>query len=60
MFGIPRLYHKLQLQKKRKLADACEKTIETLHSFGQETAFKDDITLLGIEYLGNDQTPDES
>ncbi|MDK2847827.1 MAG: phosphoserine phosphatase RsbU/P [Desulfuromonadales bacterium] len=60
MFGIPRLYHKLQLQKKRELAAACEKTIETLHSFGQETAFKDDITLLGIEYLGNDKTPSES
>jgi|GEM_PF-2573932 hypothetical protein len=47
-------------KKKRELAAACEKTIEALHSFGRETAFKDDITLLGIEYLGNNQTPDES
>lgn len=56
MFGVQRLYHKLKLQKKRNLAAACEKTIENLHIFGQKTPFKDDVTLLGIEYLDNSDT----
>jgi sigma-B regulation protein RsbU (phosphoserine phosphatase) len=54
MFGPRRLYGKLQQQKKRRLSVACDKTVEALHDFGQKTPFKDDVTLLGIEYRGHD------
>jgi sigma-B regulation protein RsbU (phosphoserine phosphatase) len=50
MFGLQRLYRKLLLQKKRSLPAACDKTIEALHCFGLENPFKDDVTLLGVEY----------
>lgn len=52
MFGLQRLYNKLLLQKKRSLARACDKTIESLQSFGQKTPFKDDVTLVAMEYHG--------
>ena len=55
MFGMRRLFNKLQQQRKRSLAAACEKSIEALHSFGLQSPIKDDVTLLGLEYLGEGQ-----
>ncbi|APG23826.1 PP2C family protein-serine/threonine phosphatase [Syntrophotalea acetylenica] len=52
MFGPQRLYRKLQQQSKRRLAAACDQIIETLRTFGQKTPFRDDVTLLGIEFGG--------
>jgi sigma-B regulation protein RsbU (phosphoserine phosphatase) len=52
MFGPQRLYRKLQQQSKRQLAAACDQIIETLRTFGQKTPFRDDVTLLGIEFGG--------
>lgn len=52
MFGLQRLYNKLQLQKKRSLTSSCDKTIEYLQSFGQKMPFKDDVTLVAMEYRG--------
>lgn len=57
MFGLQRLFQKLLLQKKRSLSAACEKTIEALRSFGQKTPFKDDVTLVGMEYHGRKNPP---
>lgn len=52
MFGMRRLFSKLQQQRKRSLDAACEKSIEALHSFGRQSPLKDDVTLLGLEYHG--------
>ncbi|OEU61496.1 MAG: hypothetical protein BA870_07600 [Desulfuromonadales bacterium C00003094] len=52
-FGQERLFRKLAANRKRALEPACDNLIETLKSHGQDIIFKDDVTLIGIEYLGN-------
>lgn len=53
-FGQERLFRKLATNRKRALEPACDNLIESLKSHGQNIIFKDDVTLIGIEYLGND------
>lgn len=53
-FGQDRLFNKLAANRKRALEPACDNLIEALKSHGQDIIFKDDVTLIGIEYLGND------
>lgn len=52
-FGQERLFRKLSVNKKRHLEPTCDNLIEALKSHGQDIIFKDDVTLVGIEYLGN-------
>jgi sigma-B regulation protein RsbU (phosphoserine phosphatase) len=52
-FGQTRLYRKLESLKILPLEPSCEKIIESLHNFGRGTALKDDVTMIGIEFLGN-------
>jgi sigma-B regulation protein RsbU (phosphoserine phosphatase) len=51
-FGANRLVDKLRRLGKRSLDAACESVIDCLETFGRGSAQKDDMTLLGIEYLG--------
>ncbi len=53
-FGQERLFRKLISNKKRPLEPACDNLIEALKSHGKDMIFKDDVTLIGIEYRGND------
>ncbi len=53
-FGQERLFRRLAANRKRALEPACDNLIEALKSHGQDIIFKDDVTLIGIEYLGND------
>ncbi len=55
-FGQERLFRKLATNRKRTLEPACDNLIEVLKSHGQDIIFKDDVTLVGIEYLGNDRS----
>lgn len=55
-FGQERLFRKLAANRKRALEPTCDNLIESLRSHGQDIIFKDDVTLIGIEYLGNDQS----
>jgi sigma-B regulation protein RsbU (phosphoserine phosphatase) len=52
-FGQERLFRKLTSNRKRALEPACDKLIESLKGHGQDIIFKDDVTLVGIEFLGN-------
>ncbi len=52
MFGQERLFSKLAANRKRPLDPACNNLIEALKSHGQGTMFRDDVTLIGIEYQG--------
>ena len=52
-YGQERLFHKLAANRKRSLEPACDKIIESIKGHGQDTIFKDDVTLVGIEFLGN-------
>lgn len=52
-FGQERLFRKLSANKKRPLEPACDHLIEALKSHGKDMIFKDDVTLIGLEYLGN-------
>ncbi|OEU49235.1 MAG: hypothetical protein BA871_05120 [Desulfuromonadales bacterium C00003096] len=53
-FGQERLLRKLAANRKRALEPACDNLIEALKSHGQNMIFKDDVTLIGIEYLNHD------
>ncbi len=53
-FGQERLLRKLAANRKRALEPTCENLIEALKSHGQDITFKDDVTLIGIEYLNHD------
>ncbi|APG27385.1 hypothetical protein A7E78_05740 [Syntrophotalea acetylenivorans] len=55
-FGQERLFRKLTANKKRPLEPALDNLIEALKSHGQDMIFKDDLTLIGIEYLGNNDS----
>ncbi len=52
LFGQERLFRKLGAMKKLPLDSSCEKIIAALRSFSREAPLKDDVTLMGIEYLG--------
>ncbi len=54
MFGQQRLFQKLAANRRRTLDAACNHMVEALISYGQTQAFRDDVTLLGIEYRGQD------
>lgn len=51
-FGQERLFRKLASNRKRALEPACDNLIESLKGHGQDILFKDDVTLVGIEFLG--------
>lgn len=51
-FGQDQLFRKLAANRKRPLEPACDHLIEALRSHGQEMVFRDDVTLIGIEYSG--------
>ncbi len=53
LFGQERLFHKLTGNRKRALEPACDNLIEALKNHGQDTLFKDDVTLVGIEFSDN-------
>jgi sigma-B regulation protein RsbU (phosphoserine phosphatase) len=53
LFGQERLFRKLEAVKKLPLDPSCEKVITALCNFRQDAPVKDDVTLIGIEYLGN-------
>ncbi len=50
-FGQEHLFRKLAANKKRALEPVCDNLIEALKSHGRDILFKDDVTLIGIEYL---------
>ncbi len=52
MFGQQRLFQKLAASRRRTLESTCNHLLETLISFGPAPVFRDDVTLLGIEYRG--------
>lgn len=52
LFGEERLRRRLTSQHIRPLDAVCGKVIEALHDFGRGGLFKDDVTLLGVEYTG--------
>jgi len=59
MYGEERFCIDLRALKERPLSVCCEKIIEHLFAFGQDAPQKDDVTLLGIEFLGSDHTKPE-
>ncbi|MEZ4598735.1 MAG: PP2C family protein-serine/threonine phosphatase [Syntrophotaleaceae bacterium] len=53
-FGQKRLYRKLESLRKLSVEACCDKVIESLCDFGQGAPIRDDVTMLGIEFLGED------
>lgn len=51
-FGLPRLLDLLERLRTTPLDEVCGRVIEALHRFGENEPRQDDVTLLGIEYLG--------
>lgn len=52
MFGMEKLTRRLFEQRRRPLENCCGKVVESLFDFSHTVAPRDDVTLLGIEYLG--------
>ena len=52
MFGAERFFGTLQRLRDRPLAAGCDGVVEAVRSFAQGTPPQDDLTLLGIEFLG--------
>jgi sigma-B regulation protein RsbU (phosphoserine phosphatase) len=52
LYGEERLALQLARLQAFPLGEVCERVVDSLHAFGQGRSLEDDVTLLGIEYLG--------
>jgi sigma-B regulation protein RsbU (phosphoserine phosphatase) len=52
LFGQDRLFRKLENLINLPLETSCDKIIESLHSYGKGAPIRDDVTMMGIEYIG--------
>lgn len=52
LYGAERLFQNLTELREESLYGTCQKAIETLHAFHRARPLGDDVTLLGIEFLG--------
>jgi len=52
LYGTDRLHRKLVELRDESLFGSCRKTIESLYAFRRAKPLEDDVTLLGIEFLG--------
>ncbi len=51
-FGEERLFDLFDRYRGHSLEATCDRVLEALHHFGAGISLQDDVTLLGIEYLG--------